>query len=141
MTANAQHPNQTPNSHLEAIIILENHISCTLEIYYCQNVCSTGSSHTTMARTSTNYLIAYNFMSALLWFAVLGRVILLIPLAGFENVYGGVGQFVKWTQTLAFLEVLHSAVGLSSSWQSMAGSCFPNNQVYSLLGDLTAEQC
>lgn len=94
-----------------------------------------------MARPSINYLIAYNSMSALLWFAILGRVVLLIPLAGLENLYGGVGQFVKWTQTLALLEVVHSAVGLSFSWQSIAGSCFLYYQVSGLLGDLTAEQC
>ncbi|MCJ1355935.1 MAG: hypothetical protein MMC33_005928 [Icmadophila ericetorum] len=68
-----------------------------------------------MARPSTNYLIAYNSVSALLWLAILGRVILLLPLVGFENVYGGVGQFVKWTQTLALLEIVHSATGLVRS--------------------------
>ncbi len=57
------------------------------------------------------YLILYNFGSAILWLAVLGRVILLVPLVGFRNVYGGVGEFAKWTQTLALLEVVHSASG------------------------------
>lgn len=38
-------------------------------------------------------------------------MILLIPLVGFENVAGGVGEFAKWTQTLAVLEVVHSALG------------------------------
>jgi very-long-chain (3R)-3-hydroxyacyl-CoA dehydratase len=59
----------------------------------------------------TQYLILYNFVSAILWTVVLGRVILLIPLAGFGNVYGGVGNFAKWTQTLALLEVVHAATG------------------------------
>lgn len=36
---------------------------------------------------------------------------LLVPLAGFENVYGGVGEFAKWTQTGALLEVVHALVG------------------------------
>lgn len=31
---------------------------------------------------------------------------------GFGRVYPGVGQFAKWTQTVALLEVLHSAVGM-----------------------------
>ncbi len=62
----------------------------------------------------TQYLILYNLVSAVLWVAVLGRVILLVPLVGFENVHGGVGEFAKWTQTLAVLEVVHSALGRSS---------------------------
>lgn len=57
------------------------------------------------------YLISYNLVSAILWTAVLGRVLLLIPLVGFQHVYGGVGDFTKWTQTLAVAEVVHSALG------------------------------
>ena len=59
----------------------------------------------------TQYLTAYNAISGILWFAVLGRVILLLPLVGFGEVYGGVGEWTKWTQTLALAEVLHSATG------------------------------
>ena len=59
----------------------------------------------------TQYLVIYNFTCAILWLAVFGRVVLLVPLVGFDNVYGGVGEFVKWTQSLAVLEVLHSALG------------------------------
>ena len=61
-------------------------------------------------RLQNQYLVLFNFTCAVLWFAVLGRVALLVPLVGFSNVYGGVGNFVKWTQTLALLEVLHSAL-------------------------------
>lgn len=57
------------------------------------------------------YLILYNLFSALLWTTVLGRVVLLIPLVGFNGVYGGVGEFAKWTQTIAVMEVLHSGFG------------------------------
>lgn len=57
------------------------------------------------------YLILYNFVSAILWTVVLGRVLLLIPFVGFGNVYGGVGKFAKLTQTLALLEVVHAATG------------------------------
>lgn len=60
---------------------------------------------------TSQYLIFYNLISALLWVAVLGRVVLLVPLVGFQNVYGGVGEFTKWTQTAAVLEILHSALG------------------------------
>lgn len=57
------------------------------------------------------YLIIYNFVSALLWLVVLGRVLALVPLIGFGKVYMGVGPFAKWTQTLALLEVVHAALG------------------------------
>lgn len=63
-------------------------------------------------RLQTQYLVGYNLVCAVLWTAVLGRVILLVPLVGFGNVHGGVGEFTKWTQTLALLEILHSALGM-----------------------------
>lgn len=59
----------------------------------------------------TQYLIIYNFASAILWLAVLGRVLLLVPLVGFGRAYEGVGNFTKWTQTMALLEVVHAATG------------------------------
>lgn len=61
------------------------------------------------------YLIAYNALSCVLWFGVLGRTILLLPLVGHENVYGGVGEYTKLTQTLALLEIVHIALGLLRS--------------------------
>jgi hypothetical protein len=57
------------------------------------------------------YLILYNFVSAILWLTVLGRVLILVPLVGFGRVYPGVGQFTKWTQSLALLEVVHALFG------------------------------
>lgn len=57
------------------------------------------------------YLILYNFVSAVLWATVLGRVVMLVPLVGFRHVFGEVGGFLKWTQTLALLEVVHALVG------------------------------
>lgn len=63
-------------------------------------------------RLQTQYLVGYNLTCAVLWTAVLGRVILLVPLIGFGEVYGGVGEFTKWTQTLALLEIVHSALGM-----------------------------
>ena len=59
----------------------------------------------------TQYLTLYNLTSALLWLAIFGRVVSLVPVAGIECVYDIVGQFVKWTQTLAILEIGHSALG------------------------------
>jgi very-long-chain (3R)-3-hydroxyacyl-CoA dehydratase len=59
----------------------------------------------------SQYLILYNFVSAILWLVVLGRVVLFVPLVGFGRVYQGVGRFTKWTQTMAVLEIVHSATG------------------------------
>ena len=67
---------------------------------------------TSNRRLQAQYLVGYNLVCAVLWTAVLGRVILLVPLVGFGNVYGGVGQFTEWTQTLALLEVGHAALGM-----------------------------
>ncbi|CCU81711.1 unnamed protein product [Blumeria hordei] len=58
------------------------------------------------------YLILYNFLSALLWLIILGRVLLLVPLVGFELVHQGVGKFTLLTQSMALLEVVHSASGI-----------------------------
>lgn len=60
----------------------------------------------------TLYLILYNAISALLWSVVLGRVLLIAPLHGYRNVFVGVGEFTKWTQTLATLEIVHSLLGI-----------------------------
>ena len=70
----------------------------------------------------TQYLTLYNFVSAFLWLAIFGRVVLLIPLLGFERVYSGVGQFVRWTQMLAILEIGHSALGKYQNSISLLGN-------------------
>lgn len=59
------------------------------------------------------YLTLYNFVSAVLWSTILGRVLLIAGIHDQATVYLGVGQFAKWTQTLAVLEVLHAAIGMS----------------------------
>ena len=63
------------------------------------------------SQTKAQYLVAYNLLSAALWLAVLGRLLLLVPLVGSEHVYGGLGAWTKWTQTLAIAEIGHSAFG------------------------------
>lgn len=67
----------------------------------------------------TSYLALYNFISAVAWLTVLGRVALLLPLRGYPRVFLGVNEFLKWTQTAAILEVVHAALGTSRS--SLAG--------------------
>jgi very-long-chain (3R)-3-hydroxyacyl-CoA dehydratase len=63
------------------------------------------------------YLVLYNLVCALLWLVVLSRVVLLVSQGGFESTYAGVGEFAKWTQTIALLEIVHAAAGKSFARQ------------------------
>ena len=78
---------------------------------------------------SFRYLQIYNLLSSLAWAIVLGRVVLLVPLVGFEHVHGGAGTWLRWTQTTAGLEVLHALTGqfLSSSSSSSSSSSQSNS--------------
>ncbi|KAL8694470.1 MAG: hypothetical protein Q9218_000883 [Villophora microphyllina] len=69
----------------------------------------------TRSDVAKEYLSAYNSVCALLWLSIFGRVVMLVPLTGYESVYEGAGDFTKWTQTVAVLEILHSAFGLVRS--------------------------
>lgn len=60
----------------------------------------------------TGYLILYNFASAVAWSVVLGRTIGLLYLRGPSVVYAGVGEWTKWTQTAAAMEIVHSLLGV-----------------------------
>ncbi|PSN66561.1 PTPLA-domain-containing protein [Corynespora cassiicola Philippines] len=62
----------------------------------------------------TTYLLGYNALSALLWFAVLGRVVSIGAKNGVRNgkVYRDTEEFCRLTQSLAGLEVLHSLLGI-----------------------------
>lgn len=86
-------------------------------------------------RLQNQYLVGYNLLCAVLWTAVLGRVILLVPLVGFQNVHGGVGEFTKWTQTLALLEVVHSALGMVTQKKISALIPFCHLQCSSIRSD------
>ena len=59
------------------------------------------------------YLILYNALSAVAWGVVLGRTLTLYSTHGSQFVYLGVGEWTKWTQTVAGMEVLHSLFGMS----------------------------
>jgi very-long-chain (3R)-3-hydroxyacyl-CoA dehydratase len=74
----------------------------------------TRSSSKQSSNTKTGYLVLYNFISAILWATVLGRVLAIAGFANYAKVYLGVGEFAKWTQTLAILEVVHAALGAST---------------------------
>ena len=60
------------------------------------------------------YLILYNLVSAILWSVVLGKVTMTASSDGTGKVYANVGEYAKWTQTLAGLEILHSLVGTAT---------------------------
>ena len=60
----------------------------------------------------TGYLVLYNFASAVAWSVVLGRTIAICARRGPESVYDGVGEWTKWTQTAAAVEILHSLLGM-----------------------------
>lgn len=66
------------------------------------------------------YLILYNFASAVAWSVVLGRTVMLLQLHGHTSVYGGVGEWTKWTQTAALMEVAHSLLGASATLHKFA---------------------
>ncbi|KAI1268570.1 tyrosine phosphatase-like protein [Xylariaceae sp. FL1019] len=58
------------------------------------------------------YLVLYNAVSAILWLTVLGRIVGVNVVRNHKYAYPAVGEFCKWTQTLAGMEVLHSVFGI-----------------------------
>jgi very-long-chain (3R)-3-hydroxyacyl-CoA dehydratase len=62
--------------------------------------------------TKANYLTAYNTVSALLWSTVLFRTLSTALTTSPNQVYPAIGTYVRWTQTLAALEVAHSVFGV-----------------------------
>jgi hypothetical protein len=64
-----------------------------------------------MSSVKRTYLVAYNALSAALWFVVLSRTAQTLAAKGPEAVFPAVGEWTKWTQTLAGLEILHSVLG------------------------------
>jgi very-long-chain (3R)-3-hydroxyacyl-CoA dehydratase len=71
----------------------------------------------TASTLTTNYLLAYNALSLLLWTTLLGRAILLIPVLLSHHKLHGLydalfSPLLKYTQTLALLEILHALLGL-----------------------------
>lgn len=64
-----------------------------------------------MAPIKRTYLVGYNALSAFLWSVVLYRTALVLTTQGPDHVYPAVGEWTKWTQTLAGLEIVHSVLG------------------------------
>lgn len=70
----------------------------------------------TPAYVKNQYLISYNAISAALWFGVLGRVLMFGQYYGLESghVYEESERYTRLTQSLAVMEVVHSAIGMLS---------------------------
>ncbi|KAH8176168.1 protein tyrosine phosphatase-like protein, PTPLA domain-containing protein [Sarocladium implicatum] len=64
------------------------------------------------SRETKLYLLAYNFNNAVLWGVILLRVLLNVATEGFAAVQPNMSDIVPFTQTLALLEIAHSAFGL-----------------------------
>lgn len=67
------------------------------------------------SQSVVNYLTLYNILGAFFWGCILVRLIVLYPLVSAKFVAGGLADFVKWVQTMALLEVVHSLLGFVKS--------------------------
>jgi very-long-chain (3R)-3-hydroxyacyl-CoA dehydratase len=67
----------------------------------------------TPADLKRQYLISYNAICAALWFGVLAKVLMWGAHGGLESgeVYKESEEFTRLSQSVAVLEVLHSAIG------------------------------
>jgi very-long-chain (3R)-3-hydroxyacyl-CoA dehydratase len=66
------------------------------------------------AASSANkaYLIAYNAVSCGLWATILYRTVTIAGTEGkYAQLFGETGEFVKWAQTAAMMEIVHSVLG------------------------------
>ncbi|XP_039144756.1 very-long-chain (3R)-3-hydroxyacyl-CoA dehydratase 2 [Dioscorea cayenensis subsp. rotundata] len=69
-----------------------------------------------MPRFSKLYLISYNSLLFLGWAIALSRLLgSFIATKSVNGAYAAAGELICWLQTVAFLEVIHSAVGLVPS--------------------------
>lgn len=76
---------------------------------------TTPSSRSRPSATTTTYLTLYNALSLLLWFSLLGRLVLLLPFIPPTQLHPAVSTLATFTQTLALLEPLHSFLHLIRS--------------------------
>jgi hypothetical protein len=67
----------------------------------------------------TQYLTLYNLVSAVLWLRVFWSVVLIVTVGGgWEKVFAGADENVRYVQTAALLEVVHAALGKSSTFSN-----------------------
>ncbi|KZV39896.1 very-long-chain (3R)-3-hydroxyacyl-CoA dehydratase 2 [Dorcoceras hygrometricum] len=65
-----------------------------------------------MPETRSLYLISYNLFQALGWSLSLFRILSgLLSSQSIHGAYAAAGELICWLQTLAFLEVIHGAIG------------------------------
>lgn len=67
------------------------------------------------SRAVQKYLILYNTVEAVLWGAVLFRLLLVGQLSDYSEAHDHVTTFLLWVQTSAILEVIHVALNLVPS--------------------------
>lgn len=70
----------------------------------------------------TGYLVLYNAVSAAAWAMVLYGTIATCLGDGFPFVYIEIGEWTRWTQTAACLEILHSLFGTLLSASAIANA-------------------
>ncbi|XP_073156902.1 uncharacterized protein [Henckelia pumila] len=69
-----------------------------------------------MAQLRNLYLISYNFFQALGWSFSLFRILSgFLSTQSIHGAYASAGELICWLQTLAFLEVIHGAIGIVPS--------------------------
>ncbi|KIV93286.1 hypothetical protein PV10_04512 [Exophiala mesophila] len=70
----------------------------------------------TSSSPTQRYLIAYNGVCFVLWSIVILRALVLIPVLAshgkLHSIFDALFTFLKWTQTIALLEIVHAALGL-----------------------------
>jgi len=76
------------------------------------NMSPKSSKPTPSSSAKTAYLTAYNGISCILWATILGRTVnTLVTTGDYNSLYGYTGEFVKWSQTAAMMEIAHSLFG------------------------------
>ncbi|KAJ0987742.1 hypothetical protein J5N97_006098 [Dioscorea zingiberensis] len=74
-----------------------------------------------MPRLSKLYLLSYNALLSFGWAIALSRVLgSFIATKSINGAYASAGELICWLQTVAFMEVIHSGVGLVPSGLMLA---------------------
>lgn len=70
----------------------------------------------TSSSPTQRYLVAYNAVCFVLWSIITLRAVVLIPVLAshgkLHSIFEALFTFLKWTQTIALLEVVHAVLGL-----------------------------
>lgn len=70
----------------------------------------------TSSSPTQRYLVAYNAVCFVLWSIITLRAVVLIPVLAshgkLHSIFEALFTFLKWTQTIALLEIVHAVLGL-----------------------------